>query len=282
MLAKTNLDSWAGVWAVLTFSPAPPSHGFSLTLPFSVMAVESYTFPVYIPAALIHLPAPVLILLMSDFSTRSGIHRELSPLFFPLFLGGGLNGRGSSSCLNSLKTANILARIKGMHHHVQQDWLYLQLCVCVALCVWALSYWPDVGSLGTEVTIGCELLDMGAGNRTWAPWESSTCSCLLSPFYFLFPESLWDSVVLVGHCEIRKFTPKPLRVKAVVNYSHVEGCWVLERKELSLSAFVFIWSEEFSCCRSREGNKRLSLLEITWQLLQSRDNPAAWFSYFLV
>lgn len=91
---------------------------------FSVMAMESYTFPVYILTALIHLPAPVLILLMSDFSTRSEIHREetlpeLSPLFF-LFEGGG-EWKGELLSPKSLKTANILARSKGMHHHVQQD-----------------------------------------------------------------------------------------------------------------------------------------------------------------
>lgn len=174
-------------------------------------------------------------------------------------------------------------------------------CVYVWLSVCGRCHRPDVGSLGTEVTIGCEPLDMGAGNRTWAPWESSTCSCLLSPFCFplsweslrlcVFGGPLWNKKVHPkttqgeGSCEFavmwknarfwreRNWVFLPLRLFGVKNSLVAE---------LSLSAFVFVGSKEFSCCRSREGNKRLSLLEIMWQLLQSRDNPAAWFSYFLV
>lgn len=37
-----------------------------------------------------------------------------------------------------------------------------------------------VESSGAGVPGSSELLDMGAGNHTWAPWKSSVCSYLLS------------------------------------------------------------------------------------------------------
>lgn len=124
--------------------------------------------------------------------------------------------------------------------------------MCGSLCVGTLI--GQTRSLGTEVTSGCEPLDVGAGNRTWAPWENSTRFCRLSPF--CFPLS-WESLrlrVFGGPLWNRKVHPKTTRSEGSCEFAVLwkdAGFW--RGRNWVFLPLCLNQSEEFSFTEAERG-----------------------------